>query len=108
MEEVIKIIVKKPGQPGKVELIDNTLVEFHRIIECPIIDLYTLNHEKRIVVIIDDEGKLKYLKRNFDIPGDVIVGTAIFAALDDSGELASLKNHQERWIHKYLMENQYE
>lgn len=103
MEKIIKVVVKKPKQSVMIQEIDNTsLADCYRIIDCSYCEAYTLSKEQNIVCLIDEEGKLKFLDKNFSIPNDYIVGTCIFASFDEAGNFKSLNGTQIHWIKSYL------
>jgi len=75
----IKAIVKRPDEKyGHVANISNTLRNFQRIVDGPIETIPLIDGS---ILIVNEEGKLRKLQKNFTIglPPfiDVIVGTAI-------------------------------
>jgi len=70
----IKALVKEPGQSWRLREIDNTLEAFQQIVG-GYIEQITL--DDNVILIVNEEGKLRGLAPNFMIPGDMVVGTAI-------------------------------
>ena len=85
----IKVIVKKPGEPvGHMEEIDNTLKALQKIVGGFIETVPVAEGSDRIILIVNEDGKLRLLPENFWMPimgtWDLIVGTVIVCG--DSGE----------------------
>ena len=79
MARILTAIVKEPGwAPGIVEIPDE-LENYQRIvdgyIEC-------VRWDDDHVLIVNEEGKLRGLEKNFRYGGDIIVGTAIWIGVD--------------------------
>lgn len=74
--ETIKVLVKRPGGPPRVKNILNRLKNMQRIVEGNI-EAVTLAED--MVIICDEEGRLKNLPYNCDICGTSFVGTIIIA-----------------------------
>ena len=91
MEPMIKVLVKEPGKPAVLKEIENTLKSAQALVG-GYIEILTINHNPKIPLICNEEGKLKGLKPNFPFRGDHIVGTVFFARGDDEGDLASLED----------------
>ena len=86
MEERISVIVKQPGRdPERVEL-DNTLEALQKAVG-GFIETVTIND--KVVVICDEEGRLKDLEPNCNVFGHSFAGPIIFAGVGGE-EFASL------------------
>lgn len=99
----IKVLVKKPNEIVTVQEIDNKdLKDCYRIIGTDYVETYTLSRDYHICCVIDEEGKLKNLQKNFYVPNDAIVGTCIFTSFDQEGNFKSLNDTQIKLIKNYL------
>ena len=79
MAKILTAIIKEPGwAPEIVEILDK-LENYQRIvggyIEC-------VRWDDDHVLIVNEEGKLLGLDKNFRFGGDIIVGTAIWIGVD--------------------------
>jgi len=75
MRRKIRAIVKKPGEPiGHKITLDNNLRAFQEVVGGPI---ETVTFLQGVVVIVNEEGKLKDLPENFRMMGETIKGPAI-------------------------------
>lgn len=88
-ENQILVVIKEPGQAPRVEpLFDNTLDAFKQAvggwIECVTI-------ADDLVIICNEEGRLRGLPFNVDVLGVGFVGTVVVAGAKDD-EFASLKS----------------
>ena len=98
----IKVIIKDPGEPiGREVWVVNSLKKLQQIVG-GYIEIVTLaNGSDRIVVVCDEEGKLKDKLPNFRIETmeriDIIVGTAIICGANDRGDLASIPFDLKTW-----------
>ena len=76
----IKAIVKRPDEPvGHMTNISNTLKNFQRIVEGPI---EVVKVADDVVIIANEEGKLRGLEANFVMGQDVIVGEVAVVGVD--------------------------
>lgn len=73
----LRVLVKRVGQPFKVEEIEHSLEAMQEIVGGFIEVSPCLPHP--YVVVCNEEGKLEGLKQNFSVIGDVICGDAIIA-----------------------------
>ena len=79
-DDLIKCLVKKPGETIKYGVIPNTLEAFQEAVE-GYIECVTIRPD--LVMIVNEEGKLRGLPYNFTLFGyDEIVGTALFVGVD--------------------------
>lgn len=91
----IRVLRAEPGGPVREIQIENRLEAFQKsvggYIECA-------GLKDGAVLICDDEGKLKGLRPNRRLGGDLIVGTFLIAGVDAEGDFCSLTETQaERW-----------
>lgn len=80
-KKMISAIIIEPGKDPRIEKIHNELHALQRLVDgyievCPLAE--------DMVMIINEEGKLRGLPRNFwmEVIGDYIVGTAVFVGVD--------------------------
>lgn len=71
----IKVIIKRPDSPPYTTHISNTLANLQKTVDGPIECVYLAND---LIMVCNEEGKLRGLESNFRLYGDAIVGTAIF------------------------------
>lgn len=75
----IKVIIKQPGREPYVTNISNTLDNLQKTVG-GYIETVTLCSD--LVVICNEEGRLRGLPRNCDVLGVDFVGTIVFARID--------------------------
>ena len=83
----IRAIIKRPDDEfGRMTLIENTLENLQRIVGGYI---ETLSLQDGILIICNEEGKLRGLKANLRIGRDEIVGNLIICGVkgDDFGDI---------------------
>lgn len=90
-ERQIMVVIKEPGKPARVDpLFDNTLESFQSAvggyIECVHLD-------RDIVLICNEEGKLRRLPINIQVGCDFLVGTIVICGVRGD-EFSSLKASQ--------------
>lgn len=81
----MRVIIKEPGEPiGHFAEIDNTLEAMQEIvgghIETITFQGFTFSG---LVIVCNEEGKLRGLPENFKLPNDTVVGTVIVCGTDD-------------------------
>ena len=83
----IKAIVKKPGEKyGHMTNVSRSLQNLQRTVE-GYIEKVVIKHEKgNVLIICNEDGKLKKLEENMKIPGDVLVGTIIICGCDEKDQ----------------------
>ena len=97
----IKTFVKVPGSENIIAVgIDNDLESFQRLVGGYI---ETVPFEGDLVMIINEEGKLRELPPNFIWRGDCIVGTAVFVRVD--GDEFTSANESDRQTIEDEIEN---
>lgn len=88
-ENQILAVIKEPGQPPKVEpLFENTLEAFQQAVDGYI---ETVTVAEDVVIICNEEGRLRGLPFNVEVLGIGFVGTLIAVGVKDD-EFASLKS----------------
>ena len=87
----MRILMKEPGKDPHVMIIPNDLRTIQLLID-GYIETHTLTDG--LVMIVDEEGKLKNKKPNFRVAAlnDTIVGNAIFCG-EDGDEFADIDEH---------------
>lgn len=76
----MKVVVKEPGRKSKEREVENTLEMLHNLVGGYIECVSTIS--TNIVMIVNEEGKLRDLDNNFEYYNDMIVGTAVFVGVD--------------------------
>jgi len=99
MKEKITVLVKNPGEAPKIREIDNSLTQLQLIVDGYI---EAVGFTDEIIIVCNEEGKLKGLSPNFYFRGDCIVGTVVFVASGEDGEFDSLDEYQIAEICKIL------
>lgn len=67
-------LVKEPCEAWIAKEVDNTLESMQGLVGGYI---EAINIEDGLVLIVDEEGKIKGKELNFYLPGDIVVGTAM-------------------------------
>lgn len=77
----MRVLIKEPGKDPRTMVITNNLHLLQQLVDGPI-EVHKLTDG--LVMIVNEEGKLKNLERNFyvDRLKDTILGTAIFCGED--------------------------
>ena len=105
----IDVAVKTPNGELEFKQIENTLESFYKEIGCKTIEVvYPLGEleEQGIIIIGDEEAKLKGLDCNFWLydKTDCFNGTAVFL-FDNNEDFGALKEEHKPFIKKYLEDN---
>lgn len=87
----MKVIIKEVGKSPRIEIIENELETLKSIVG-GYIEVVKMDDD--ILLICNEEGKLKGLPPNFSTGYDVIVGTAIFVSFDGVDDFTSLSDIQ--------------
>ena len=91
----IRVLRAEPGGPVRELQIENRLEAFQKSVRG---NIECVGLKEGAVLICDDEGKLKGLRPNRRLGGDLIVGTFLIAGVDAEGDFCSLTETQaERW-----------
>jgi len=84
----MRVIIKEPNEDARIEDIENTLDELQRIVG-GYIEVIPLTFDD--IIICNEEGKLKDLPHNFNMPvHGSIVGTVIICS-DDGEDFTDVK-----------------
>ena len=96
----IRVLIKDPGQKAREWNIENQLETLQSIVG-GYIEMIPIGDT--MAMIVDEEGKLKGKKWNFDIHGgaDCIVGTCIFTGVDGE-DMTGLDDYQIRMLRRKL------
>ncbi len=98
MEKTISVLIKEPGKDAYRAEIDNTLESLQSEVGGYVggyIEAVTI--ADGLVLICDEEGKLKNKTPNFSFAGDVFVGTVLLAGTDGE-DFATLPECTEELI----------
>ena len=91
----IRVLRAEPGGPVRELQIENRLEAFQKSVRG---NIECVGLKDGAVLICDDEGKLKGLRPNRRLGGDLIAGTFLIAGVDAEGDFCSLTETQaERW-----------
>lgn len=95
----IRVIVKRPNELyGNTVNISNDLKTFQRIVE-GYIETITICNDPRVIMVVNDEGKIRGLPENFTIGSwikDTIHGTVILCGAEDE-EFADVPIDMTTW-----------
>jgi Domain of unknown function (DUF3846) len=92
-EKQIRVIIVEPNRPARLDIINNNLQTFQRLVGGYVEHIRLDGYD----IIINEEGKYMNLVPNFAIYGgqDYVAGVAIFAAVDyRRGDMISLSDEQ--------------
>ena len=92
----ISVLIKEPGKKPRRESIPNTLEALQKVVGGYI---ETVTFASDVVIICNEEGRLKNLPYNCNLFGIPFVGTIIFAGVDGEG-FADLPDKVERFLFK--------
>ena len=105
MNDKIKCLLVEPYELPKEVIIDNTLEVEQEILGGDIECVYLQNHND-IVLICNEEGKIKGMTLNRDIGYDIIAGPFLIVGVDyDNEDFKSLTDNQILKYKKYFDEN---
>lgn len=82
----IRVIIKKPGEAAYMTVIENSLEKLQKIVDGYI---ETVTIAEDLVIICNEEGKLKKMPYNCEILGVEFLGPIVFAGVD-SDEFANI------------------
>ena len=89
--EKLKCLIVKPSKVPKEKDVDNNLRSFQEIVNGHIECIYPWED---IIVICNEEGKIKNLTPNRFVRGHLIVGTFIIIGNNHDGEFRSLTEEE--------------
>ena len=94
----IKIIVKKVGEPHRVEIVKDEYATYNNLVG-GYLEVVTL--DKGVLMVCNEEGKLDGLEPNLILPHDIIVGDIFFCS-QKGPDFASLTDAQISYVGKFL------
>ena len=97
--EKIKALIVKPGRKPKLVEIENSLRAFQEGVKGHIECIYPWPD---VILICNEEGKIKNLTPNRIIRGQLIVGNFILVSDDKKGDFKSLTEEQIEFLKKEL------
>ena len=87
MEKTIKVVMVEPMKEPYPAEVENTLEGLQKAVGGYIEAVYL---EDNVVLVCNEEGKLRGLPGNRSLGNDIIAGTFFVAGSDDGGEFVSL------------------
>lgn len=96
----IVVVTKAPGQPAKIEMIQDDLESMQKIVG----GFIQIVPWKGFDLYCHEEGKINQLPPNLyhTLPGDVVVGTVFVSKADENGDPVSLTPEETTLIIKEL------
>lgn len=98
---MIKIVYKKPNEKPHEMEVENTLEKFQELVG-GYIEAIPANDDGSIIMVVDEEGRLKDLEVNIWIGNEPIVGNVVFVRNTGDGEFSSLTDDMVKAIIKLL------
>lgn len=78
----MRVLIKDPGGKWEVAEVENTLDALQKAVGGHI-ETLTINTEPEpLILIVDEEGRIKGKEPNFTIEGEEIVGTVVLCGID--------------------------
>ncbi len=102
MSEMIRVVTKQPGASPRTMLISNRLESLQNRVGGYI---ETVSVFRDVVMICNEEGKLKRMQPNFLYGFDMIVGPVVFAGVDRD-KLVSLTPEQTEKVKELIREGE--
>lgn len=101
------VLVKRPGEAFHVALFPDhqsgkQLEWLQKICDGYIETVPFLKLEQRLLLICNEEGKLREMEANFVYNGDLIVGPVVVVSFNSEGEMLSLTRSQIDYIRDTL------
>lgn len=87
----MKAIIKEVGKEPRIIEIENTLKTLQSLVEGYI---ETISLPGNIILICNEEGKLKNMPHNFSLNCDVIVGPVLFVSFNGIDSFTDLSEEQ--------------
>ncbi|MPM13403.1 hypothetical protein SDC9_59760 [bioreactor metagenome] len=105
-EKTIRVLIKEPRQDALVMEVKNSYGVLRDLIGGGYLESVWVDNG--IVMICDEEGKLKGLTPNFVLPKlrDIICGPVFFCSADAEGDFTSLNEEQLALAKKLVEENE--
>lgn len=108
MQDIINVIIKDPGDKARKKTMVNTLKELQYEVG-GLINVVYLGDIDGILMIVNEEGKLKGLGVNFTLYNDIIIGTAVFiggAEGEEGREFRGLTDEEIEIVYKIIEGNE--
>lgn len=100
----MKAIIKKVGEAPQVVNLENTLEAVQKAVGGYI---EVLRIDRNLLMICDEEGKLKGKSYNFDLGHDIIVGDVLFVQ-SDGEDFTDLNETNIETVLKYFSKTPYQ
>lgn len=91
----MRTIIKEVGKAPEIKNIENTLDALKSLVGGYI---EVVGLDDNVLLICNEEGKMKGLPPNFSTGYDVIVGTAVFVSFDGKEDFTDLNDWQIEYI----------
>lgn len=103
MKKIIKALIKRPGEPAEMALIENELKAFQKIVGGYIETVTIIAEEPKVVIICNEEGRILNMPYNCTINGIDFCGDIIAVGVDGD-EFADLPEAVTRkvWNDEFL------
>jgi len=101
---MLQVVFKKPNEKPIQMEIEDTLEKLQELVE-GYIELIPANDDKTILMIVNEEGRLRGLEPNIWIGNTCIVGNVVFVQNGNDGEFHSLTNDMVEAIIRLLSED---
>jgi len=88
MKKFITIAVKEPGKDWRMNVVEDVLPSYQKIVGGNI--EFCHSTKSGILIFGNEEGKLRGLEPNIELPNDIIVGTVFAVRSDEEGEFETL------------------
>lgn len=108
IEQLVKVIVKQPGQEPELKEIGSSLADYQAEVK-GYIESIPLPGKDSIDIIINDLGKLNGMKKNIVLPeyGDILMGPVVFIGVNEKdGMWRSLTDNESNIVLNYIKNNQ--
>lgn len=96
---MIKVLFKEPNNDILEKEIENTLESLQNEVQ-GYIEIINMPSISDLVIIFNEEGKLKDLEPNFAVNGSMIFGNVIIAKDNLDGDLTNLEDEEIKLIKK--------
>lgn len=77
MKKLLRAVLKQPGLDPEEVMIKNELEDLQRMVG-GYIEVVPLPGTGDIIMVCNEEGKLRHMRYNFSIPGDSMYGPVLF------------------------------
>ena len=94
MQDIIKVIIKDPGEKARVKTMINSPKELQYEVG-GLFKVLCLGSLVGILIIVNKEGNLKELGLNFPLGNGFIVGSAVFVGADEGEAAGGLRGLTE-------------